>query len=47
MGKFSHDPIEEALDVEISKNEGDNDNGDMEFVNQVEPTTAWNQMRDD
>ncbi|XP_047944172.1 uncharacterized protein LOC125190814 [Salvia hispanica] len=37
-GEMSHDPIEEALDVEISRNEEDNDNGDMEFVDQVEPT---------
>ena len=46
-GEMSHDPIEEAFDVEIFGDGDDNDNGGMEFVDHVEPTSATNQMHDD
>lgn len=46
-GEMHNDPIEQHIAGATQAQEAEEGHGDPEFIDQVEPTTAWNQMRDD
>ncbi|XP_041990238.1 uncharacterized protein LOC121741516 [Salvia splendens] len=46
-GEMTHDPVEDALDIETNGEADNNDYDHMEFVEQVEPITDWTQMQED
>ncbi|XP_042011252.1 uncharacterized protein LOC121802092 isoform X2 [Salvia splendens] len=46
-GEMHNDPIEQHVDGDTQPLVDEEIHGDLEFVDQVEPTSEWNQMRDD
>lgn len=46
-GEIQNDPIEQQVDGATTDLEDEEVYGNTEYVDQVEPTTEWNQMRDD
>lgn len=46
-GEMTYDPVEDALAIETNGEADNNDKDVMEYVEQVEPSSDWTQMRED